>query len=56
MTRRFANAIQYMNTDIVCSIYNFNAEREFMCDHFCQLAARWFCAPGFVLLVVLLKE
>ena len=30
MTRRFANAIRYMNTDIVGSIYGFNAEREYI--------------------------
>ena len=31
-----------MNTDIVCSIYNFNAEREFVSDHSCQLAGSAF--------------
>ena len=30
MTRRFANAIRYMNTDIVGSIHGFNAEREYI--------------------------
>ena len=27
----FANSILYMNTDLVGSIYGFNAEREYMC-------------------------
>ena len=47
----FANAILYMNTDIVGSIYGFNAEREYMCDHLCLVAGSaflgllcwWFC-------------
>ena len=47
----FANAILYMNTDLVGSIYAFNAEREYTCDHFCLVAGSafqgflcwWFC-------------